>query len=326
MHNYWVITTKFILLFGWFILILMLSSLMGTADMAWCFPWLSDEMAAVFWEIRLPRIICTVLIGAMLSLSGAVFQAVFQNPLVSPDLLGATSGAALGIILSAFLGVQDWWLPLGGLVTGGLITAFCVLISRIIGKGRGLNQLVLILTGILLSSLIVAVINLLHYFMPKESTMLGITTFLMGALNGLNYDDMLLLLVFGGGTSLGMFIMSGKMNLLALPLDVLETQGIRVVFLCLFSLFLASLCVCSTVAVAGIIGWVSLIIPNLSRMWVGGDNRIMLPLSALMGACFMLTADFCSRAFTVVEIPVGILVGIIGCPVFLLIMARNLRH
>ena len=198
-------------------------------------------------------------------------------------------------------------------------------IIRMINRRGKFNQLVLILTGILLSSLIVSFINILHYFMPDEGTLLGVTSFLMGSLNGLGYHDLMLQGIFGIPAIVMLFVFASRLNLLVLPVDILEIQGINTRILFVFVLLLASMAACTTVAIAGIIGWVSLIIPNLARMWVGGDHRTLLPFSALMGADFVLLADLLSRTITEVEIPIGILIGIIGAPLFLVIMAKNIK-
>ena len=308
-----------------FIVVFILSLNFGGSDLTIVDVWNNSELQEVFWDIRLPRVLNAVLIGCMLSVSGVAFQAVFQNPLVSPDLLGASSGAAMGTLLLLICGVTGIWLPVGALFSGGVVTVICVMLAWLINRRGKFNQLVLILTGILLSSLIVSFINILHYFMPDEGTLLGVTSFLMGSLNGLGYHDLMLQGIFGIPAIVMLFVFASRLNLLVLPVDILEIQGINTRILFVFVLLLASMAACTTVAIAGIIGWVSLIIPNLARMWVGGDHRTLLPFSALMGADFVLVADLLSRTITEMEIPIGILIGIIGAPLFLVIMAKNIK-
>lgn len=316
---------KYILLLAIFILMFLLSINYGGSDLSLADVWNSEEFGEVFWDIRLPRVLNAVLIGSMLAVSGVAFQAVFQNPLVSPDLLGASSGAALGTLILLICGISGMWLPVGALAAGGGVTAICVAVAWFINRRGRFNQLVLILTGILISSLIVSFINIMHYFMPDEGTLLGVTGFLMGSLNGLGYRELMIQGGFGIPAVLLLWVFAKKLNLLVLPVDILEVQGINTRRMFIFVLLLASVASCSTVAVAGMIGWVSLIIPNLARMWLGGDHRILLPCSALMGADFVMSADLLSRTMTVVEIPIGILIGIIGAPLFLVIMAKNIK-
>ena len=316
---------KYVFLTVIFVLLFFLSINYGGSDLSLAEALSNEEYAEVFWDIRLPRVLNAILVGCLLAVSGVAFQAVFQNPLVSPDLLGASSGAALGTLLLLMCGISGLWLPLGALAVGGCVTLICVIVAWLINRRGRFNQLILILTGILISSLIVSFINILHYFMPDEGTLLGATGFLMGTLNGLGYRDLMIQGVFGGPALVLMYIFARKLNLLVLPSEVLEVQGINTRALFIFILILASVASCSTVAVAGIIGWVSLIIPNFARIWAGGDHRTLLPLSAIMGSNFVLAADLLSRTVTDVEIPIGILIGIIGAPMFLVIMARNIK-
>lgn len=284
---------------------------------------LSSTNLDIILDFRLPRVISTLLIGALLSTAGCVYQSVFRNPLVSPDLLGASSGSAFGMVLLLLLGQSGFILSVGALVCGLIATIICVFCSFLISR---FNILVLILTGILISSLLASLLNLMHYLMPNASSLFGVSYFLMGSLNGLDKSSLMLLVAFGAPAFVCLWCMSNRLDLLALPYDVMHSQGVSVRSLIIIALVLSTMCSAVTVSTAGIIGWVSLVIPNILRKIVGVRHFILLPFSAIVGASFLLIADTLSRSVSTVEIPIGVVTGIIGAPIFITIMAKKLKN
>ncbi len=285
----------------------------------------SDNMAmwATICQLRTVRVIATALIGSYLAIAGVIYQSVFRNPLVSPDLLGASSGAAVGVVLCLWCGASYSMLPLGALLFGLTATALCVIFAYLIA---GFNILVLILCGILFSSLLASLLQLANYFSPDIGQLLGVQYFLLGSLNNLSLQDIGLLLGFGLPALIGISVYAKQWNILALPFTVVQSQGFNLKLIVFVAISLATLLSAVTVAVAGIIGWVAIVIPNLVRYIVGGKLQILLPFSALAGATFLVLADLLARTVAFVEIPIGVITGIIGAPCFIIILFINMRR
>lgn len=311
-------TTKITVFFFIFLISLIVALNFGSSGQLMDY---SSDNLSIILEFRLPRVISTALIGAFLATSGCAYQCVFRNPMVSPDLLGSSSGAAFGVVILMMFGYSGILVPVSALFFGLLTTLLCVFCAYSIFR---FSVLVLILVGILISSLLASLLNLLHYLLPDTSALFGISYFLMGSLNGLDNDSMLLLLSVGTPAFIGLWLMSSRLDLLALPYDVIQTQGISIKKLVLFVLVLSTICSTVTVCSAGIVGWISLVVPNIVRNVIGGRNSIILPMSALFGASFLLIADTIARSISDVEIPIGVITGIIGAPIFLVIMAMNI--
>lgn len=282
-----------------------------------------------FFEVLSYRFVHAIgagLIGCFLALSGLVYQTVFRNPLVSPDVLGSSSGAALGIVLCLFLNFSVFFLPIFALVFGIIATIITMFIAKIIGN---FSILILIITGILLSSFLISVLNLFYYLLPEQSSIIGVHYFLMGSLNSLDNSSIYLLLIFGTIGVVGLSMMTRYLDILAAPVDILITQGLRIkkviIFLLLFSTLLSTV----TVVVAGIIGWVSLIIPNIVRLFVKTNHSFLFPITAFIGGAFLLLADLVARNISDIELPIGVVTGILGTPLFIILimcLMRKERH
>lgn len=281
-------------------------------------PWdLSATQKTLFWEIRLPRTLAALLAGGILAVSGASYQGVFQNPLVSPDLLGASAGSVIGIMLGLICGAGFWLIPLISFSAGMLAMLLVISLAFLITRSGGFSAVLLILVGVVLSALFSAVLNFLRYFLPDESSMFGASYYMMGALNGVSMQDMLILTVFGLVPVLGLCVLSRSLDVLTLPHEVLETQGVRVKALIFIILFLATMASSATVAVGGIIAWVSLIVPGILRFSFGRNHVFLLPCAFFTGAAFLLLCDLLSRTLISHEIPIGIMTSIVGVPFFL---------
>ena len=281
-------------------------------------PWdLTAAQKAILWEIRLPRTLAALLAGGILAVSGASYQGVFQNPLVSPDLLGASAGSVIGIMLGLICGAGFWMLPVISFGSGMLAMLLVISVAFLITRNGGFSAVLLILVGVVLSALFSAVLNFLRYFLPDESSIFGASYYMMGALNGVSMPDMLILTVFGLVPVLGLCALSRSLDVLTLPHEVLETQGVRVRPLVFMILFLATMASSATVAVGGIIAWVSLIVPGILRFAFGRSHVFLLPCAFFTGAAFLLLCDLLSRTLIPHEIPIGIMTSIIGVPFFL---------
>ncbi|MGI6218151.1 MAG: FecCD family ABC transporter permease [Coriobacteriales bacterium] len=272
-------------------------------------------------KIRLPRIIIVMLVGAALSIAGASYQGMFKNPMVSPDILGASAGASLGAAIGIIYGFPNIAVQIfafaGGLIAVGLATA----ISRSVRYDAILG---LILGGILVSSLFQAGTSLLKLVADANNQLPELTFWLMGSFNDVNVGDLLLILApMAIGFAL-LFTQSWKLNVLSFGDEEARSMGINTKVTRLIVILASTLVSSITVSVAGIIGWVGLVIPHLARAIVGPNYKVLLPVSTLIGAGFLVIVDDFARCMFPAEIPIGILTAILGVPFFIFIFKRNM--
>lgn len=275
----------------------------------------------ILFDIRLPRVAAAILIGAGLSVSGAVFQSMFMNPLVSPGLLGVLAGASFGAALGMIV-ASNWLVVQLSALSFGLIAVFAAL--AISAFSRGNQLLMLILGGIISGALFTSLLSVVKYLADPYEQLPAITYWLMG---GLAAIDRTTVLAVCGPIVAGILILlllSGYLNVLSMGDEEARSLGVNVWFLRLLFIFLATVISALTVVMGGIIGWVGLLIPHIARMLVGPDNRILLASTALIGAAYLLIADNIARLMFSVEIPIGILTSLLGIPFFALVL-RNAR-
>ncbi len=279
---------------------------------------------AALWHIRLPRVLAALLIGAVLSAAGAAYQAMFRNPLVSPDILGVSAGAGLGASLGLFLGLP-MLLVQGIAFAGGLgAVALVCLVAALVRRHDPV--LVLVLAGVAVSALLGAGISLLKLLADPYTQLPSITFWLLGGLNAVVIDDLKVtapLLLLG---LLPLVLLRWRVNLLALGDEEASALGVAVTPLRWTLIAAATLCTAAAVSLAGIIGWVGLVVPHIARLLVGADFRRLLPASLLLGASFLLAADTLARTLAPIELPLGILTAFVGVPCFLFVLARSERR
>lgn len=273
-------------------------------------------------QIRLPRILLAMLIGAALSTSGAAFQAMFVNPLVSPGILGVLAGASFGAALGMLVSNQWWIVQLLAFGFGFAAVGFALLVSSMVRGAR--SSIMLVLGGVISGSLFTALLSVVKYVADPYSTLPAIVYWLMGSLSMADLEGVALaavpmLLSIGGLLLLGKYF-----DLLSLGDEEARALGINVARIRLAAIILATLAGSLSVVLAGIIGWVGLIIPHIVRMAFGPSHTLLLPLSAIAGAAFLLLADSVSRLAMSVEIPIGILTSLIGIPIFIIVL-KNAR-
>lgn len=273
-------------------------------------------------NVRLPRIIMGILIGVGLAVAGASYQAIFGNPLVSPDILGVSSGAgfgaALGILISSIRVVMVESLAL---FFGLAAVALVLIISRIRGKTE---LFMLVLSGVIVSALFEALVSLIKYVADPLEKLPAIVIWLMGSLASSTYGDV----VIAGVVIIPCFIVTlllrWKMNLLSLDEEEVRSLGINVGRLRLAVIVVSTLITAASVSLCGIIGWIGLVIPHIGRLLVGNDHRALLPASALLGGTYLLLIDGVARTMTAAEIPLSILTAIIGAPFFMYMLRRTI--
>lgn len=277
----------------------------------------------VLFQIRGPRIIAAMAIGAALAASGAAYQGIFRNPLVSPDILGVSAGAALGATIALFFSLKlaavQAFAFAGGLAAVGMV--YCV------GNAvRGRDPvLALILSGIVIGTLLGAFLALLKYLADPYNQLPAITYWLLGSLALTAPADLNYLLPAVLLGLLPMVMLRWRMNLLSLPDDEARALGVHTARLRLAMICAATLMTAASVAVSGIIGWIGLLVPHAARMLVGPEFTRMLPLCMLLGACYLLGVDTLARTLVDIEIPPGILTALIGTPFFIWLLATSRR-
>ncbi|MFJ7950252.1 FecCD family ABC transporter permease [Lysinibacillus sp. NPDC096418] len=281
--------------------------------------WTQMEETVVM-NIRLPRILLALLIGGGLAIAGAGFQGMFGNPLVSPDILGVSAGAGFGASLGILLFGQNFAAQVMALIFGLGAIGFTFLIA---GAKKNAQMFMFVLAGVVTSALFNALISLTKFVADPEEKLPAITYWLMGSLGTATYKDLYIggpLILIG---ILLLYLLRWRLNILTLPEDEAKSMGIPVVRLKWIVIFGATLITAASVAVAGIVGWVGLIIPHVARMLVGNNNQNVLPVSVAIGSVYLLIIDNLARSITATEIPLSILTAIIGAPFFAYLLRRS---
>ncbi len=280
----------------------------------------TDNMAIAVWNIRLPRILLACLVGCALSAAGASYQTVFQNPMAAPDILGASSGACFGAALAILSGHGSVMTTVYAFSASLLSVALVYLIGS---RTRGSRIVNLLLAGIMIGSLFSAGTSYIKLVADPTNQLPQITYWLMGSLSGTRMQTVAFAAVCMAVGLLPLLLLRWRMNLLTLSADEARAMGVHTDRLRLAVILSATVLTAAAVSVSGMIGWVGLVIPHLSRRLVGNDCRRLLPMSMLFGAAFLLLVDNMARCLTPVEIPIGILTAFVGAPFFIYLMLRG---
>lgn len=279
---------------------------------------------SVILQVRGPRVFAAALVGAALAVAGTAFQGLFRNPLVSPDILGASSGAALGAVIGIFfslgvLAIQAFAF-LGGLLAVGAV--------YMIGSAVRSRDpiLVLVLTGVVVGALLGAGVGLVKYLADPYNQLPAMTFWLLGSLSAANVSDLLPLF---GPVAVGTAVLVAlrwRMNVMSLPEEEARSLGVATGPLRIAIVAAATLTTSASVATAGIIGWVGLVVPHLARSLVGPDFARLLPTAAILGGGYLLVIDTLARTTAEVEIPLGILTAVVGTPFFIWLLTSMQRN
>ena len=280
-------------------------------------------VASVIFEVRGPRVLAAAMIGAALAVAGTAFQGLFRNPLVSPDILGASSGAALGAVLGIYFSLGIFAIQSLAFV-GGLIAVAAVYIIGSMVRSRD-PILVLVLTGVVVGALLGAGVGLVKYLADPYNQLPAMTFWLLGSLSATGVADLLPLF---GPVAFGTVVLIAlrwRMNVMSLPEEEARALGVATGPLRIIIVVAATLTTSASVATAGIIGWVGLVVPHLARSLVGPDFARLLPAAAILGGGYLLIIDMLARTAAQVEIPLGILTAVIGTPFFIWLLASVQR-
>ena len=275
-------------------------------------PFWSSAAERVVFNIRLPRVLSAALIGAGLSAAGLCYQGLFQNPMVSPDVLGASAGAGFGAALGILLGFSYFNISAFSFVCG---LGAVLLVQLVASQVKSSPMIGLVLGGIMISSLFSSGISFIKLVADPNDTLPEITYWLMGSLSAIRMQDLLFAVIPIGIGCLILLMLRCEEEARSIGVN---TRILRyVVILC------ATLITAACVSISGMIGWVGLVIPHFARMMVGYDYRATLPVSLLLGASFMMLVDNLSRTLTTAEIPLGILTSFVGAPFFLYLLLKE---
>jgi iron complex transport system permease protein len=277
----------------------------------------------VLFNIRLPRVAAAAFVGAALAAAGAAYQSLFRNPLVSPDILGVSTGAGLGAVIGILLGLPVIMIQALGF-GGGLLTVVVVAALARSLRGSG-DVLVLVLAGIVVGALAGAAISLVKVLADPYDQLPAITFWLLGSLAGVKSNDVAATVPVVLLGLAPLILLRWRIGILSLGDDEARALGIEVGRLRTIVITAATLVTASVVAISGVIGWVGLMVPHMARLLVGPRFDRLLPAAILLGAAFMISVDTLARAAARIEIPLGVLTAVIGGPAFVWLLARNRR-
>lgn len=293
----------------------MLFSQLIPIDKTW-----TDQAQTLFFQVRLPRILLSCLVGCGLATAGAAYQGAFQNPLVSSDVLGASQGAALGAAIALLLGASSFVVTLMAFAFSLCALTLVLLMSR---KKRGDQVLTVILVGIMVSSLASAGVSFTKLVADPTNQLPSITYWLMGSLTSTTLRDFLFALPLVLSGLVVLFVLRWRINLLTLGDDEARAMGVDARRMRLCIMVFATLITAACVSVSGMIGWVGLIVPHFVRLLAVCNYKVLIPLSMVFGAIFLLLIDNLSRLIYTAEIPIGILTAFIGAPLFLYLILKR---
>ena len=286
-------------------------------------PAATDQVDTVLLSIRLPRVATALLVGAALSAAGAVYQGLFRNPLVSPDILGVSTGAGLGAVTAIFFSLPVIAIQGFAFVGGAITVTLVYLVANAVRNHE--PTLVLVLSGVVIGALAGACISLLKILADPYDQLPAITFWLLGSLAGIRTSDLASALPAVLIGLIPLVLLRWRMNLMALGDEEAATLGIDPRRLRLLFVAAATLMTASVVAISGVIGWVGLVMPHIARLVVGPNFNRLLPAAMLMGAGYLLVVDTIARTLAETEIPLGVLTAFLGAPVFVWLLATGRR-
>lgn len=264
--------------------------------------------------LRLPRTLLAALVGCALAVSGVIYQSAFNNKLISPDLLGVSSGASVGACFAILLGLSGVLISLFSFAMGFIAVILTVLIAKIF---KNKSNVVLLLSGIAVGGLMSSGVGLMKYLADDEMKLAEMTYWLLGDLSGTTMKEVWIMLPIVVVSCIVTVLTSWRVNIVSLGAKESKALGINYKANMGILIGIATLLTAGAVSVSGTIGWIGLVIPNVVRLIVGSDNKKVLPLSMLSGAAFMIIVDMLARTLAPNEIPLSVITGIIGTPLFI---------
>jgi iron complex transport system permease protein len=283
-----------------------------------------DNARAIVLQVRGPRVVAALAVGAALAAAGAAYQSLFRNPLVAPDILGVSAGCALGAVAGIFMGLPVAAIQ-GFAFAGGLAAVMLVLAVGAWVRGHD-RVLTLVLTGVVVGSLFGAGVSFAKYVADPYNELPAITFWLLGSFAGVRPRDLALAVPLIIVALVPLFLLRWRVNLLSLPDDEARALGVDAGRLRIAVIAAATLATSAGVAIAGIVGWVGLVVPHAARLLVGAEFSRVLPMSALLGATFLVAVDTLCRTVASTELPPGVLTALVGTPAFIGLLAATSRR
>lgn len=274
----------------------------------------------VVLKLRLPRVLGAILIGSSLALSGACYQGVFKNQLVSPDLLGVSSGATVGAAIAILLGGDRLQIQIGAFIGGIAAVVLATMIPKLLKNN---STMLLVLSGIIVGGMMSSIIGIIKFLADPEKELAEIVYWQMGSLGKVHMPDVLGVLPIIAIASVVLLSLTWRINILTLGDQEAQLLGVNVKMIRSIVIICATILTASSVSISGTIGWLGLVIPHLARILVGPDNVKAFPISILLGSIFLLIIDTLARVLTSAELPLSILTGLIGAPFYFWILARQ---
>ncbi len=271
------------------------------------------QEASIVLGIRFPRIMLTMIIGGGLAISGATFQGLFRNPLVSPDVLGVSNGAGFGVALGILLTGMSPTASLFSFAFGVLSVFFAYFLAK---SREHVSTISLVLSGMVVSSIFSSLISLIKFVADPDDKLPSITYWLMGSFSKASYSDLKLVFIPILLCTFILLLLRWRINILSLGDEEAYNLGINPKHNRMIAIILSTIITASSVMVVGVIGWVGLVIPHIARHIVGVDHKDLLPATCIIGAIFLTLVDLAARTLTSTEIPIGILTALIGAPFF----------
>lgn len=275
---------------------------------------IDDVSFKVLNNLRLPRTLVAICVGCALALSGTIYQSIFNNKLVSPDILGVSSGASVGACFGILVGFSTGLVSLFAFICGFITVLLTLLISKAF---KNKSNLIIILCGLAVGGLMSSLVGLMKYLADNEMKLAEMTFWLLGDLSKVTIKDFWVILpvtIVGVIISL---IFSWRLNIISLGRKESKALGVNYNVTTIIMIIVATVLTAVSVSISGTIGWIGLVIPNLVRLLIGSDNKKVVPVSMLLGAVFMVLCDMLARSIAPNEIPLSVITGIIGTPLFL---------
>lgn len=287
------------------------------------FQTIDETSSRVIEYLRLPRTLAALLIGCSLAVSGAIYQSTFNNKLVSPDLLGVSSGASVGACLAILLGFSTALISVFAFLFGFGAVALTLLISKTF---KNKSNIILLLCGLAVGGLMSSLVGLMKYLADSDRKLAEMTFWLLGDLSKTTIKDFWVILpVAVVGCALAI-ILSWRLNIISLGPKESKSLGVNYKVTLIAFIVIATILTAVSVAISGTIGWIGLVVPNIVRLFVGSNNKKVIPISMLSGAILMIIVDTIARSLAPSEIPLSVITGILGTPVFIFAIFKRRRE
>ncbi|MDP9501306.1 iron ABC transporter permease [Bisgaard Taxon 45] len=280
----------------------------------------NETQHAIIFNLRLPRIFAAILVGGALAIAGVTYQGIFRNPLVSPDILGVSNGACVGAAIAILLGTNIFGIQVFAFLGGLCAVMLTMNLPRLIKRD---STIILVLSGIIVSGFMLSTLGLIKYLANPETQLADIVYWQLGSLTKANFHHLIMLSPIIISTALLLYLLRWRINVLSLGDREARLIGANIRMERHIMVINATLLTSAAVCLSGTIGWLGLIIPHLSRLFIGDNNLNSLPLAAMIGAIFLLIIDTLARNLYIQEIPLGILTGFIGAPFFAWVLIKQ---